>query len=381
MEPSIQLLPIIPYSPYTDSLALQPAWVFRKMANNDAGQAACEQYAKGTVLPLTIGTGPASRNVDAKIIRAHVPFTMSCVLTVELPGTAIGDSNQPTQAILKLYDRRFAAQLRKDEGGDECWSPEIENEFAKFVASGEAAQFVSKLRDDDDFEEPEEGLGKQVPCLYATVSIYLASDAPARPGLDSSTEFGVVKGLLLEYVPGPTLTEMPDVIPKESWQGIVDQAVGVVRAYSHLGILNKDVRCSNFVINESVPDGDERRVMMVDFGLCEFRPEGMKDEEWGRKKCTKDEEGAVGAVMKTRLAKKSFELRYESSSTWSAFAETEEEYNKGREELKRQGKLLVVTREEWRRMNKEGTRRDDVAYEVHISLMSRGKSAADSLLD
>lgn len=337
---------------------------------------------------------------------------MSCVLTVELPGTAIGDSNQPTQAILKLYDRRFAAQLRKDEGGDECWSPEIENEFAKFVASGEAAQFVSKLRDDDDFEEPEEGWsaaeneaylhnwcsdffdtevraydtlralqGKQVPCLYATVSIYLASDAPARPGLDSSTEFGVVKGLLLEYVPGPTLTEMPDVIPKESWQGIVDQAVGVVRAYSHLGILNKDVRCSNFVINESVPDGDERRVMMVDFGLCEFRPEGMKDEEWGRKKCTKDEEGAVGAVMKTRLAKKSFELRYESSSTWSAFAETEEEYNKGREELKRQGKLLVVTREEWRRMNKEGTRRDDVAYEVHISLMSRGKSAADSLLD
>ncbi|KJX97044.1 hypothetical protein TI39_contig585g00001 [Zymoseptoria brevis] len=335
------------------------------MANDDAGQGACEQYAKGKVLPRTIGTGPGSRNVDVKIIRAHVPFTMSCVLTVELPDTGIGDTDQPTQAILKLYDRRFAAQLRKDEGDDERWSPEIENEFAKFVASGEAAPFVSKLRDDDDFEEPEEGwsaaeneayLHNWCSDLFVTeVRAYdtlRALQGKQVPRLFKSTEFGVVKGLLLEYVPGPTLTEMPDVMPKESWQGIVDQAVGVVRA---------------------VPDGDERRVMMVDFGLCEFRPEGMKDEEWGRKKCTKDEEGAVGAVMKTRLAKKSFELRYESSSTWSDFAETEDEYNKGREELKRQGKLLVVTQEEWRRMNKEGTRRDDVAYEVHISAANQLK--------
>ncbi|EME79971.1 uncharacterized protein MYCFIDRAFT_176973 [Pseudocercospora fijiensis CIRAD86] len=47
----------------------------------------------------------------------------------------------------------------------------------------------------------------------------------------------------------------------------------------------------------SVPDGDEHRVVMLDFALCRFRKPEESDAEWGRAQWRPDEEGAIGAVV------------------------------------------------------------------------------------
>jgi hypothetical protein len=294
---------------------------------------------------------------------------MSCVFTVELPGAVLGDSHDHIHAVLKLYDRRFSPGLRKLEHA-EPWTPEIEAEFTDLVASGQATEFVSKLHEQDDagiedYEEPEEGWarpeieaylhdfcrktfakemrayetlrtlqGTQIPWLYGTVTTPLQGIG-SSPMLDQSTEFGTMKGLLLQYVRGPTLSEMPATIPRASWQGIVDQAVRIVYSYSHLGFLNTDVRCDNFVINQAVADGCPGRVMMIDFGMCEFYEKGRSVANWGHKKWFTDEPGAVGAVMKTRLAKLGFELRFTPSLEYMEYGNTweppEDEPGNGRE--------------------------------------------------
>lgn len=65
-------------------------------------------------------------------------------------------ATSPARAILKLYDRRFAAQLRKDKTIDP-WTTDYESAYIDFVRSSRAQDFLDKLRNDDDFEEPEEG--------------------------------------------------------------------------------------------------------------------------------------------------------------------------------------------------------------------------------
>lgn len=309
-------------------------------------------YAKGDILHLTIQNDQDSRTVDAKILHCHEPFTLSCVLTVEIPGSAIGDDSSPTvQVILKLYDRRFSAQMRDDEG-TEPWTPETESKFSEFVESGQAADFISKLRNDKDFQESDEApwniaeqeahlqwwcwhlletetrvyhtlqalQGRQIPRLYGVSSIFTS-----ELGGKTRTDLLAIPGILLEYIPGPTLSEMVDTLPRDSWQSHVDQAIEVVRSYAHSGVVNKDIRCSNFVINESVPEGHEHRVVMIDFALCELRTPEQSEFEWGRAKWDVDEEGAVGVVMKGRLAKLGFNLQFTPSSQWTKYAWTEAE--------------------------------------------------------
>lgn len=156
--------------------------------------------------------------------------------------------------------------------------------------------------------------GKQIPRLYSAVSLPLDFGSSSRY-VEQDIDLSSISGTLLEYIPGPTLSTMTEVVPRQIWHGTVDQAVDIVRTYSNLGIMNKDVQCSNFVINGAVPDGDEHRVVVLDFELCELRGDEQFEEEWGRAKWSQDEEGAVGAVMKTRLAKLGFELEYVPSKS------------------------------------------------------------------
>ena len=160
--------------------------------------------------------------------------------------------------------------------------------------------------------------GKQIAKLYSTAPISINTDVPEEALL-------TINGLLLEYVPGPTLGDIVKSTPREKWQSIVDKAVNIVRDYSRLGILNKDVRCSNFIINEAVSDDDQHRVVMLDFALCNFREPEQSEAEWGAAKWSQDEEGAVGAVMRTRLEKVGFDLKYVPSYQWLRYAPGEDE--------------------------------------------------------
>lgn len=345
---------------------------------------------------MSINSHPdADRTVDARVVKLHEPFTLSCVLTVDIEDTKSGAAESNYRAILKLYDRRFAAQLRKDERIDP-WTEATECDLHTLVGRGQAAEFVRRLREEEDFEvssrkptryrgspglslvssrlqmcksvwkakstsppqEPDEGWsaaeneaylhnlcndlyatevqaytvlgdlqGKQIPKLYSSATVPLGcSSQRVKSNHEAQAQgFFTIKGLLLEHVPGPTMTEMMNTIPRHSWQQVVDQAVHIVHLYSQLHVLNKDVRCSNFVVNETVPDGHEHRVVMLDFALCEFKSPNQSEHDWGRAKWTQDEEGAIGAVMKTKLAEYGFELNYTPSHAWIAYAEREHE--------------------------------------------------------
>ena len=62
---------------------------------------------------------------------------------------------------------------------------------------------------------------------------------------------------------------------------------------------------------------------MIDFAQCRFRGEDESDLKWGRAKWSQDEEGAIGAVMKARLKKFGFNLKYKRSMRYLEWAERE----------------------------------------------------------
>ena len=62
---------------------------------------------------------------------------------------------QPTTAFLKLFDRRFADQLRDDEGIDR-WEKDMEESYIEFVQSGEVLNFLRDLHYVKDFQEKTE---------------------------------------------------------------------------------------------------------------------------------------------------------------------------------------------------------------------------------
>jgi hypothetical protein len=56
------------------------------------------------------GDLPFGGSLRVKIRTFFEPSTLSCVMEVDVAGIKGG----PTQAVLELYDRRFAKQLRDD---------------------------------------------------------------------------------------------------------------------------------------------------------------------------------------------------------------------------------------------------------------------------
>lgn len=265
------------------------------------------------------------------------------------------DILQPTidhpRAVLKLYDWRFAEQLRKDNK-IEPWTPNTGSAFVDFVRSGRALDFLDRLRHDDDFEEPEEGWdtaenetylynscmdmwkaeiavydklqryqGAQIPRLLAPVTLRIGPTYGDTASDD--TELFQVKGILLERIQGFTLANLTDNnAPREAWQTIVDKAIQNVHIFSDHNILNEDIRASNILVSPESNQGGYR-VTSIDFAQCRFREEDESDLEWGRAKWSQDEEGAVGMVMRSRLQKVGFDLEYQNSGRYLEWADRE----------------------------------------------------------
>lgn len=319
----------------------------------------------GQILILNV---EAEHDACPKVIHAETrqlcTRTLLCTLTVD-----ISDQNQPqssptTTAFLKLFDRCFAEQLRRDNGIDP-WTGEMEQAYIQSVESGAIIPFLRDLHIvpnfQDDTEEDwddaqneaflaDEHLrlhktevtayrrmhgqqGRTIPRLLAPVSLVLRAGSDAiKPKIenDGLVDFEPfkLKGILLEYINRFSLSDMVDHAPQSNWQAIVDQEVTAVRLLRDYDILNRDVRPDNFIIT-SAPDF---QVFMLDFALCRFRGEEQSDLEWGKAKKTKDEEGAVGLVMRKRLGKHGFELEYESSGRDSRWADTDDSFPEGDKE-------------------------------------------------
>ncbi|TPX10701.1 uncharacterized protein E0L32_008270 [Thyridium curvatum] len=312
-----------------------------------------EDYQVGQVLTLSVipeqGEKSSDSTARARIRHLQIPRTLSCCMIVDLLGEGCPDN----PVFLKLYDRRFSEQLRSDHGIDP-WKRDAEEEYINAVRTGAARQFLHNLHTIPDFEEDtgeswDDGQieafltgqvhelfnteatvydtlrdiqGKLVPRLVARVHLPL-SLPDAGIGLADAVELLHIKGILLQYIDGFSLSKVQDHAPKSEWQGIVDQAVAIVQVVGDHGVLNRDVRPDSFIVQRD--RSGCYRVFMIDFGLARLRGWNETERDWAKAKLNKDEEGAVGLVMKKRLAREGFELRFENSDRYMEWAGGDDE--------------------------------------------------------
>jgi hypothetical protein len=287
--------------------------------------------------------------IRCKIVKFFEPSTLSCVMEVELLGQS---ESKPKRAVLKLFDRRFASQLRSDHRIG-LLTIAKETALGDFVRSGDHTPFLDHLRNYDDFEMPKEDWntgehetylqnmcldmytteaavyqklenlqGQQIPRLFAQVRLQEMPKSSASETMSGQAmEFLEIKGLLLELIDGCTLSEMPRKVPREYWGDICHQAIQVVRLLDDYSIRNEDVRPSNIMVMRSAPN--KHRIVMLDFAQCVFRKPEDTDKQWGRLKWSRDEEGAIGMVMQHRLKKLGYDFPFVHSFRFLEWAEGE----------------------------------------------------------
>ncbi|KAF4976071.1 hypothetical protein FZEAL_7218 [Fusarium zealandicum] len=318
-------------------------------------------YTLDQVLTLRVRPEHSSKlppTIQVQVRQLHTR-TLSCTMVVD-PVGEVQSPNVENTVFLKLFDRRFAEQLRQDNG-IEKWTRAMEEAYLDAVKSGAICSFLHDLHEipkyKDDTEEDwddaqnEAFLADELHGLYKTeVAVYNALNqyqgrliptllaaveldiAPAKPDIHPSAqdlEPCKVRGILLQYIPGHSMKHLPDHFPRSSWQDIVDQALLVVNVLGDHSILNRDVRPENFLISKKTEvDISRYQVFMIDFALCRFRGRDESDLEWGRAKHTKDEEGAIALRMKKLLEKEhGFDLQYQDSMRYAKWADTEDNFH------------------------------------------------------
>ena len=108
----------------------------------------CPYVAGNTI---TVRLEPHKESIAALITHVFEPFTLSCVMVVRLfQKERLGE---PT--VLKLFDRRFASQLR-EEAEAEPWTMGFEARYHRFIQNGSAADFITTL-EEDPMSEDEKG--------------------------------------------------------------------------------------------------------------------------------------------------------------------------------------------------------------------------------
>ncbi|KLU82137.1 hypothetical protein MAPG_01214 [Magnaporthiopsis poae ATCC 64411] len=290
-------------------------------------------YEIGQTLSLQLI--PAEVTVEARIHDLPVKFSLSAGMVVDILSHP-PSLDLPSRAFLKLYDHRCASQYRSEQKlGDR--TPGVEKQPLNLSRSGEASTFLQSAQKEaslwDDlkgdfemeanaYEELREHQGHLIPRLYSKVE-YFTNPADGEP-LGDTPELSTVPGIVLEYIDGFRMSDLPKHVDRSEWNYVVSRAVQVTGAVLNKSrVLNKDVRPDNMLVtrDETVERG--YRLVMIDFGCCELREEGTSDEEWGREKNGWDEEGAMGKIMKIKLKEVGFQLEYDRPRTWAAFADRE----------------------------------------------------------
>ncbi|KAF5663517.1 kinase-like domain-containing protein [Fusarium heterosporum] len=295
-------------------------------------------FAPGTQLPLisdrVIPLGQKRQHkfsVDIK--RWTEKWTLSCGMFVGSLNDFYSKTNAPgepeDEAFLKLYDWRFADQLRRD-GRVEPWSG--------YLHSGSAHKKLGRPwdqleRDAFLYDEMRSSLdneiatynrlaqyqGKIIPKLYSQVRLQCPR---GRNVTSAPSETYQVHGILIESIKGFSLGALMDNAPNTSWQNIVDQAVQVTHILGDHDIVNRDVRPDNFMV---VPlDNGEYKVYMIDFGQCRLRRDDESDAIWGQIKWQTNEEGGVGFEMQDKLHEVGFKLDFQCSSKYQQWAAEDE---------------------------------------------------------
>lgn len=286
-----------------------------------------------------------------RVQRLEQPWTLSCGMTVVILDDAAGESRHDHVAFLKLYDSRWAKTVREESDAEE-WTRDTEAALSDFIQTGRAATFLDSVKRDEDLGDRQDtwsSAEREAFLLYKMYSLYVAETtayealqdyqgkavprllAKVRLDLLPLVEQGEkirqcmqVSGILLQFLPGFTLSLLEQHAQREAWQEIVDEAVRITRLLGDVNLLNKDVRPANFIVVPPKTD-DGYRVFTIDFGQSRLRRPEESDAEWGRAKWQQDEEGAIGMVMRKRLGELGFEYKFEHSMRYFEWAPGEDD--------------------------------------------------------
>ncbi|RDB18493.1 hypothetical protein Hypma_000331 [Hypsizygus marmoreus] len=286
----------------------------------------------------------ARQSLTAVVSHAFAPFTMSSVLRVSLrPSQSVGDVSAPSEAILKLYDRRCMANIRGMY--DETKPHDASKELAYRQYLDDARKAKDAACDFDDplfFEERDvsdgefEGYiehqcrqmfdaecstyrhllelqGQLIPRLHGTVE-YIPPPMIANNGTEIVMD--PIPGILVEYIPSITLRNLV-----QTWRtldpplsldilcSVADSATAVIERISDYSVLNEDVRLDNMLVRQPLFTGNaasnnasmENLVpnpcVLIDLAQCRLRREDETDEDWRAVKWSQDEAGAIGFVL------------------------------------------------------------------------------------
>lgn len=302
-------------------------------------------------LLLRANTAPGSSSDDtilsATIIQAFRPFTMSPVLRVHL---STSDSSHqprlPTDAVLKLYDRRCLVNKRAKFDDGRPWTLDKEREYRQYI-SGSRSQILDedyRWEHDDvsdgEFEaylagsslqmfEAERSAyerlsdlqGNQVPLMYGVVQYtYQVTVSSSAEDSAPTTYTETVPGILMEYISPlifrelvKTWTTHTPPLPNSVLVALCEEAVALVDHVSDFDILNEDVRLDNFLVRTpfierdtalTQPLGEEQPptlvahpVVLIDLGQCRLRRPDEDEDAWRAARQSQDETGAVGFAL------------------------------------------------------------------------------------
>jgi len=278
-------------------------------------------YVVGNIVKLKLKpVHSQQQEVTAKITKIFEPFTFSCAMVVNLIHSTSLLALNNHQVVLKIFDRRFATQFRRDEHASLHTTTDIERQYHQFVRDGGAANFIANYDASDDEEEYEwddphneaylqygmqhfyeaeieaynilkDVQGQDIPCLFASFTL---------PSLFSpGNQLCDIPGVILQHIDGFPLGDISLHAPKEKWQSVCDDAISIVHMMGDRGILNKDVKTRSFIVREE--SEGSFNVFMIDFAMCNFRQQYDDETEWRKDKAIQDEEGAVGYVMEDSL--------------------------------------------------------------------------------
>lgn len=278
-------------------------------------------------LKIILQARDGERPVEAKVTKVFAPFTQSCTVLVSI------ESDTPElngEFILRLIDRRYATQLRRDQRVPP-WTPEIESQYRQFILNGGIIEFldmidsvdgelegdldevqneafISNMARDlvdnevDAYKTLEDLQGKRVPRFFGSVKI---ASSPDRPYAVS--EYTDARGLLIEYVQGFPLDDLVIRASKKTWKTIGGKVMGTLRAVRARGIVNLNANARSFIVS---PKGSD--VRMINFSQCRFREQYETEEEWSRVQRGSEDEEIIGRVLEA-VSHGRFELKPSSS--------------------------------------------------------------------